>query len=68
MSVSFSPIGPWLVVVLAALVVMVLTVWAYQRRLRGTTGRWRWFALGLRLAAVLICVLGSLRPSVVLLE
>jgi hypothetical protein len=68
MSVSFSPIGPWPVVVLAALVVMVLTVWAYQRRLRGTTGHWRWFALGLRLAAVLVCVLGSLRPSIVLQE
>ncbi|MGE5754975.1 MAG: glutamine amidotransferase [Planctomycetaceae bacterium] len=68
MSVSFSPIGPWPVVVLVALVVMVLTAWAYQRRLRGTTGRWRWFALGLRLAAVLVCVLGSLRPSVVLQE
>src|SRR5207247_1497776 len=29
---------------------------------------WRWFALGLRLAAVLLCLLAALRPSVVILE
>src|SRR3954469_3011195 len=68
MSISVSPIGPWFLVVLAALVVTVLTLWAYQQRLRGSTGRWRWFALGLRLAAVLLCVLAALRPSVVLQE
>jgi hypothetical protein len=68
MGVSINPIGPWYIVALAALVVTILTVWAYERRLRGTTGRWRWFALALRLAAVLVCVLGSLRPSVVLQE
>ena len=68
MSVSFSPIGPWPVVVVAALVVMVLTIWAYRRRLRGTRGRWRWLALGLRLAAVLLCVAAAFRPSVVVQE
>ncbi len=68
MSVSFSPIGPWLVVVVAALGVTVLTLWAYQQRLRGTQGRWRWVALGLRLAAVLLCVLAAFRPSVVIQE
>ena len=68
MSVSFSPIGPWLVVVVAALGVTVLTVWAYQQRLRGTQGRWRWVALGLRLAAVLLCVLAAFRPSLVIQE
>lgn len=68
MKISFNPIGPWLVVALAALVVMVLTVWAYQQKLRGTSGRWRWFALGLRLAAVLLCLIAALRPSVVLQE
>ena len=41
MNVSFNPIGPWFVVALAVLVVMVLTIWAYERRLRGTSGRWR---------------------------
>jgi uncharacterized membrane protein len=65
-SVSFSPIGPWLLVVMAALAVVVLTLWAYRQRLQGTSGRWRWVALGLRLAAVLLCVLAALRPSVVL--
>ncbi len=68
MSVSFSPIGPWPVVAVAALVVMILTIWAYQQRLRGTSGRWRWIALGLRLAAVLLCLLAALRPSIVIQE
>ena len=66
MSVSFDPIGSWIVVAVAALIVTGLTVWAYAQRMRGTTGRWRWFALGLRLAAVLLCVLAALRPSVIL--
>jgi hypothetical protein len=68
MSITFSPIGPWLVVVCAALAVTVLTLWAYYYRLRAASGRWRWVALGLRLAAVLLCVLAALRPSVVLQE
>ncbi|MDR3633103.1 MAG: hypothetical protein P4L84_04650 [Isosphaeraceae bacterium] len=68
MRVSFSPIGPWPVVAVAAVLVMVLTVWAYQQRLRGTSGSWRWFALGLRLAAVLLCLVASLRPSIVIQE
>ena len=38
MSVSFSPIGPWPVVVVAALVVMVLTVWAYRAAAAGDPG------------------------------
>ncbi|WP_422927080.1 glutamine amidotransferase [Singulisphaera sp. PoT] len=66
MHVSLSPIGPWPVVVIVAVLVTVLTIWAYQQRLRGTSGRWRWFALGLRLAAVLLCVLAALRPSIVM--
>jgi uncharacterized membrane protein len=67
-SVSFNPIGPWVVVALAAIAVLVLTLWAYRQRLHGTSGRWRWIALGLRLLAVLLCILATLRPSVVLLE
>src|SRR5262249_29615611 len=61
-------IGPLYAIVVAALVVMILTVWAYERRLRGTSGLWRFVALGLRLAAVLLCLLAALRPSVVLQE
>lgn len=68
MSVSFDPIASWFVVVAAAVFVTVLTVWAYAQRLRGTSGRWRWFALGLRLAAVLLCVLAALRPSIIIQE
>ena len=45
-----------------------LTLWAYAKRLRGTTGRWRWFALGLRLLAILLCLMAALRPKVTLNE
>ena len=34
----------------------------------GTTGRWRWFALGLRLLAILLCLMAALRPKVTLNE
>jgi hypothetical protein len=68
MKLSLNPIGPWPMVAAAAVAVMVLTVWAYQQRLRGTSGRWRWWALGLRLAAVILCVIASLRPSLVIQE
>ncbi len=67
-SISLNPIAPWPLLILAALAVTGLTIWAYQARLRGTKGRWRWFALGLRLMAVLLCVLAALRPSIVLQE
>ncbi len=67
-SVSFNPIGNWFIVASFALIVTFLTLWAYSLRMRNTQGRWRWVALGLRLAAVLLCVLGSLRPSVVFQE
>ena len=36
--------------------------------MRGTSGGWRWLALGLRLAAVLLCVIAALRPSVLILQ
>lgn len=68
MSVSLNPISHWVVLGVASLAVMILTVWAYLHRLKGTTGRWRWFAIGLRLAAVLLCFVAALRPSVVLQE
>ncbi len=68
MNIILKPIGPWPVVAVAAAVVMGLTIWAYQQRLRGTTGGWRWVALGLRLAAVVLCLLAALRPSVMIDE
>jgi uncharacterized membrane protein len=67
-SVAFNPIGSWFIVALFALGVTGLTVWAYARRLRGTQGVWRWIALGLRLAAILLCLIAALRPSVVFQE
>jgi uncharacterized membrane protein len=67
-TVSFSPIGPWPLLVGASLVVLWLTLWAYSLRLKGTTGRWRIVALSLRLSALLLCLLAALRPSVVLKE
>ncbi len=67
-SVSFSPIGPWPLLVAASLVVLWLTLWAYSLRLKGTTGRWRMVALSLRLLALLLCLLAALRPSVVIKE
>ena len=67
-SITLSPIGPWPVLVGAAAVVLALTLWAYSRRLRATTGRWRWYALSLRLLALLLCLMAALRPSVFLKE
>jgi len=67
-SVSFNPIGNWYIVAGFALVVTFLTLWAYAQRMRNTEGRWRWVALGLRLLAVLLCLMGSLRPSVIFQE
>jgi hypothetical protein len=67
-SVSFDPVGSWIIVALVALVVTALTLWAYSVRMKGTRGGWRWLALALRLLAVLLCVLASLRPSVIFQE
>lgn len=68
MSLSLNPIGPWPLVAIAAIAVMSLTIWAYREKLRGTTGGWRWLALGLRLMAVLLCLVAALRPSINLPE
>ena len=67
-SVSLNPIEPWWLLAGGALAVLVLTLWAYARKLRGTQGAWRWVALGLRLLALLLCLLAALRPSVILQE
>jgi len=65
-SVTLSPISPWPLLAGAALAVTALTLWAYARRLKGTSGRWRWVALSLRLLALLLCLLAAVRPSVFL--
>ncbi len=68
-SVSFSPIGgSWPVLLLAIAMVTALTLWAYAKRFKNSTGRWRWFALSLRLLAILLCLLAALRPKVTLNE
>ena len=67
-SVSADPIFPWPILIGVILAVTGLTLWAYRRRLRGTTGRWRWVALSLRLLAILLCLLASMRVSVTLQE
>lgn len=64
MNLSIDPIYPWYVIAGVAVFVVVLTLWAYRKRLRGTSGAWRWFAVGLRLIAVLLCILAALRPSI----
>src|SRR5436305_5273475 len=64
MSVSFNPIGPWPFVAVAVAAVLALTIWAYLPRLRGSTGASRWVAFGLRMVAILLCLLAALRPSV----
>ncbi len=65
-SVSVTPIVPWPLLIGLIGSVTVLTLWAYRRKLRGTSGAWRWFALALRLMAIVLCLLAALRPSVAL--
>ncbi|AMV36171.1 hypothetical protein [Planctomyces sp. SH-PL62] len=65
-SVSLNPIAPWPWLVVGSAVVVALTIAAYARKLRGPGARWRWLALGLRLFAVLLCLLAAMRPSVIL--
>ncbi|MHB1556808.1 MAG: glutamine amidotransferase [Isosphaeraceae bacterium] len=67
-SVSFNPIVPWPILIGIIGSVTFLTLWAYRRRLHGTSGAWRWVALSLRLLAILLCLLAALRPSVALKE
>jgi hypothetical protein len=64
MSMSLRPIGgSYLLAAILGIVVLGLTVWAYLPRLRSTTGTWRWLALGLRIAAILLCLVAAVRPS-----
>ena len=69
MSISLRPIGgSWILVIVASIAVIALTIWAYRQRLRGTTGGWRWVAFGLRIAAVILCLIAALRPSLMIDE
>jgi uncharacterized membrane protein len=68
MTPTIDPIAPWYIVFPLGGLIIGLTLWAYTRRLRGTTGAWRWIALGLRLAAVVLCVLATLKPSLLLMR
>ena len=64
MTIAIDPIVSWPYIAATASVIVALTIWAYLKRLRGTSGRWRLFAFGLRMLAVLLCVLACLRPMV----
>ncbi len=68
MTPSINPIAPLPVILLIAAAIVGLTLWAYRKKLRGTTGAWRWVALGLRMAAVILCILAALRPSMLILK
>ncbi len=65
MSASIDPIVPWPWVVVLAVVITWLTLWAYSKRLSTTSGRWRWVALSLRLMALVLCLMATMRPSIV---
>jgi Putative glutamine amidotransferase/von Willebrand factor type A domain len=69
MSIFLKPIGgSYLLVALASVAVLALTIWAYRAQLRSSSGAWRWVAFGLRIAAVLLCLVAALRPSLMIDE
>ena len=68
MTPAVDPILPWPVVALIAVSVIVLTLIPYRKRLKASSGRWPWVVLGLRLAAVALCLLATLRPSLLVLS
>jgi uncharacterized membrane protein len=68
MSPTFDPIASWPLIAAVGVLIVGLTLWAYRKRLRGTSGGWRWVALGLRLAAVALCLLAALKPSLVVMR
>ena len=69
MSIFLKPIGgSYVLVALASVAVLGLTIWAYRAQLRGGSGSWRWVAFGLRIAAVLLCLVAALRPSLMIDE
>jgi hypothetical protein len=69
MTIFLKPIGgSYILVALASLAVLALTIWAYRAQLRSSSGAWRWVAFGLRIAAVLLCLVAALRPSLMIDE
>ena len=58
-SVSFTPIGPWFVIVGGTLTVTVLTLWAYSRRLKGSGGRLALFCPDFTLIGLVALSLGG---------
>lgn len=68
MSLSFSPILPWPLLVILGSAALGLSIWAYATRFRGTSGRWRVVAVALRAVAVLLCLFAALRPSIMTAE
>jgi uncharacterized membrane protein len=68
MTPTFDPIITWPALAALGAVLVGLTLWAYRRRLSGTSGTMRWVALGLRLAAVALCLFAALKPSLVMLR
>lgn len=68
MTPTIQPIAPWPLIVVVGMVLLGLAVWVYAKKLRGTDGAWRWFALGLRVFAVLMCLFAALRPSLLLMR
>lgn len=67
-SVSANPIVSWPLFVIGALAVIAATVWAYLPRIKESGGKWPYIALVVRILAVLTCLLGAARPSVLWLE
>ncbi|MDX2036082.1 MAG: glutamine amidotransferase [Isosphaeraceae bacterium] len=64
MSIGLNPIIAPVWLALFGALIVGLTIWAYARKMRTTSGAWRWVALTLRLIAVALCLLAALRPSV----
>ena len=65
---AIDPIAPWPFVLLIAALVVALTLIPYRKKLNGTSGRWRWVVLGLRMAALALCLFAALRPSLLVLS
>lgn len=68
MSPAINPIAPWPIVAIVSAAVVLLTLWAYRKKLRSTAGRWRYIAVALRMTALLMCLLAMFRPSLLLLQ
>lgn len=68
MTPTIDPIITWPALVVLGAVLVGLTLWAYRRRLQGSTSPLRWVALGLRLAAVALCLFAASKPSLVMMR